>query len=288
MFSSSKWIFRVINIQIVTIITIISLFLCLCLFLDLRSSSSCDTDMATLTILTNPVAIHPKKKSRKIMFSSTLDFHQPIFHSHARALFHSLHYLYTYFLLYAFFCSSHSFSPHSPLSAFLPLHPTHSRIIYSPISYLLCLTYQSPALTFSLLLCLSVSASPWALSGPCTPMSESAERAWNIDGPRRRPPPAHSAGGTGQDRRHKESEWLNFSKGNRYATADGGEVEWSEWGTWWSVCACVCKNHVIPAASWLLHMHLMICFQVIWRFIRGRARMERADSWAGLFPYSAH
>ena len=80
--------FRVINIQIVTIIPIISVFLLLCLSQDLLS---CSTDMATLTILTNPVAIHPKAKQKNYVFinpcllSTHFSLTRPV-------LFHSRHY----------------------------------------------------------------------------------------------------------------------------------------------------------------------------------------------------
>lgn len=46
----------------------------------------------------------------------------------------------------------------------------------------------------------------------------------------------------------------------------------------------VCKKHVIPAASWLLHMDPVICFEVIWNFIQGSMCVwSWVDSWAGLF-----
>lgn len=95
-----------------------------------------------------------------------------------------------------------------------------------------------------------------------------AARAWNIDVPRRGPPPAHSAGGTDQDCRQAESEWVNFSKEDGYAEADGGTVEWSKWGELIAYECVFVKKHVIPAASWPLHTHPVIHFQVIWSFIQ--------------------
>lgn len=149
------------------------------------------------------------------------------------------------------------------------------------------LLYQSPALTFSLLLCLSISTSPWALSGHVPPWARVL-----------REPEILMAPGEGhlqhtlqgiQARtavRYSQSGWtLAWRTGMPRQMG----VRWSEANEekWLSVCVCV-KNHVIPATSWLLHMHPVIYFQVIWSFIQGSACREWVDSWTGLSPYSVH
>lgn len=116
MFSSSKWIFRVINTQIVTIITIIFHFLLFRLFPDSLSSSSCNTNMSTFTILTNPAAIRPKTKHacrKNVLTNPSIN---SFFTHQTLALLYNAHY---------------HFSPHIhlPLSMFLPLHPSHCHLL---------------------------------------------------------------------------------------------------------------------------------------------------------------
>lgn len=145
------------------------IFLSLCLFQDLLSSSSCNTDMARLTILTNPAAIRPEKKKRKQLSYVLTPFcqlmshpffaHPPSWFFHSpfpHPCFYNAHYHFFHISIHPFQCFYLSFA--------------HT-IVYPPVSNSLCLNYQSSALTFSLLLCFSISTSPWALSGPRTPMS---------------------------------------------------------------------------------------------------------------------
>lgn len=138
MFSSSKWIFRVINTQIVTIITIISLFLLLCLFQDLLFSSSCNTDMATLTISTNPVAINPKTKREKLCFHQLLSSINPFFTHPPWRFFHSPRFPSAHsFIMHTFIFSSYPFTslnvPTTPSLTLSFTLPYHTRSV-SPIS----------------------------------------------------------------------------------------------------------------------------------------------------------
>ena len=130
MFSSSKWIFKAINTQIVTIITIIFLFLLLRLFQDLLSSSSCNTNMCTFTILTNPVAIRPKTKHacRKMVLtnSSLLPTHSSLTHPGAPSVLSSPFIMHTIiFFSYPFTPLNVSTSPSLTLSFALPYY-SHS------------------------------------------------------------------------------------------------------------------------------------------------------------------
>lgn len=168
MFSSSKWISRVINTQLITIIFHLLMFY---LFQDLLSSSSCNTNISTFTILANPEAIHPKTKhaSRKRILTDTPPPSINSFFTHSP--WHTFHFLFPFY------------NAHYHL-LFISIYPSQCfylsiphTVICSPISYQFSLTYLSTALTFSLLLCLSISASPWALSSPCTPTSENTKRA---------------------------------------------------------------------------------------------------------------
>ena len=249
--------------------------------------SSWNTEMPALTILINPAVIHPEAKQKRIWFSSTPAFHHHIFHSPALApaildIFSTLSTSpHLFSLLFILLQCTLSFSPHihSPLSMFLPLHPSRSSFT---------LQYHTRSVSpISFRLCLSVSTSPLGSERPMYPHErerwESLKYWW---------PQARATSGTlcRGYRPGPQSHWVRVAElqwggqgcQGRWKRGGGKQMRRSD-----GVCMCVCKNHVISAASWLCHMRLVVCFQVILSFVRGRVCTEWVDSWVWLCPCSS-
>lgn len=161
---------------------------------------------------------------------------------------------------------------------FLPLHPSRSSFT---------LQYHTRSVSpISLRLCLSVSTSPLGSERPMYPHErerwESLKYWW---------PQARATSGTlcRGYRPGPQSHWVRVAElqwrgqvcHGRWKRGGGKQMRRSD-----GVCMCACKNHVIPAASWLRHMRPVVCFRVILSFVQGRACTEWVDSWAWLCPSS--
>ena len=244
--------------------------------------------MPALTILINPAVIHPKAKQKRICFSSTPASHHHIFRSPALSsaclyicatLSTSPHLFSPLSVLLQ--CASFSPHIHSPLSMFLPLHPSRSSFT---------LQYHTRSVSpISLRRCLFVSTSPPGLRAAHVPPWARALREPEIlmatgEGHLR-----HTLQGV-QARAAVTLSQSGWTSVKRTGLPRQMEARWREANEekWWRMCVCACKNHAIPAASWLRHMRPVVCFRVIQSFVRGRACTERVDSWAWLCPYSVH
>ncbi len=175
-----------------------------------------------------------QKQSRKNLLSSIPAFHQPVFlHSatlayYPRFICTSISFSIHYFISHTIISSSYPFTPLNVYTS--PLLTPHSRISYLLVSSISSYNLFPPALSVHQHLPLGSGRSMY-------PLSQSAEGGWNIDGLRRRPPPANSAGGTDLDHSHTQSERVNFRREDGYAMADGGEPERSKRG---EMMECVC------------------------------------------------